>query len=127
MKIEKLTLTKVYVNDKDRAGKLFITDKGRKFWKIAVQSEQYKNEYLSCLIFDENDIMFSWKPGQEVKVILERNGNYLNFKKPMQLDYLEARVEALEEFIKSGDKRLVKDDVPMDKAEDDIDLSEIPF
>ncbi len=133
MAIRQLLLSKVYINDKSREGKEFITEKGKKFWKIAVQDEkEYGNEYLSDLIFDEDDIRFNWKPGQQVNVVVEKKGQYLNFKMPDKFDYLEARVEALEEFIRTPDERMVKhatlNELEKDiEAEDEIKVSDLPF
>lgn len=128
--ITKLTISRIYISDKSKDGKEFITEKGKKFWKIAIQTEdpKYKGEYLTDLIFDEDDIRFNWKAGQQVNIVVERKGQYLNFSMPDKFDYLEARVEALEEFVKTPDERMVKHNT-MEELEDEIKNEEdlIPF
>src|SRR3990167_6748240 len=120
MKIEKLTITKIFINHESKEKKPFITDKGKKFWKIAIQVDEkdYKGEYLSSLIFNEDDERFNWQVGQQISVIVERNGQYLNFSVPTRLDRLEIRVNELEEIINTPDGRYIKEH--REYPEDDI-------
>lgn len=94
--MEKVKLTKIYINDKDKEGKELITKTGKKFRKMTIQCDKYGNEYLSSLIFDDNDIKLNWKEGDEVLILVEVNGNFKNFKAPSRLDILEERVKKLE-------------------------------
>ena len=126
MKIETLTITKIFINHESKTGEKFVSAKtGKKFWKIAIQVDEqdYKGEYLTDLIFEETDERFEWKTGQMINVIVSRNNQYLNFKLPKQIDYLEMRIEALENLLNSG-KLQTKKDTPILGVEED---SEIPF
>ncbi|MEK6882257.1 MAG: hypothetical protein AABY22_21745 [Nanoarchaeota archaeon] len=103
--IKKLLVTKVFINHESKDGKPFITEKTKKkFWKIAIQvdEKEYAGEYLSSLIFNEDDNLFNLKPGHTLSFIVNRNGNYINFKMPTQIDYLEERIEVLENIINDG-------------------------
>src|SRR3990167_9738353 len=126
MKIEKLTITKIFINHESKEKKPFITDKGKKFWKIAIQVDEkdYKGEYLSSLIFNEDDERFNWQVGQQISVIVERNGQYLNFSIPTRFDRLEIRVNELEELIKTPDGRMIKEPEEID---DEIKAENLPF
>ena len=126
MKIENLTITKIFINHESKDKKPFITDKGKKFWKIAIQvDEDYKGEYLTSLIFNEDDERFNWQVGQQISVIVERNGQYFNFSIPTRLDRLEIRVNELEELIRTPDERTIKE--PHEYPEDDTKVEDIPF
>src|SRR3990167_10756238 len=125
MEIKNLTITKIFINHESKTGEKFVSAKGKKFWKIAIQVDEkdYKGEYLTDLIFEETDERFEWKTGQEINVIVSRNNQYLNFKLPKQIDYLEMRIEALENLLNSGELQTKKEATIVGVEED----SEIPF
>jgi hypothetical protein len=62
------------------------------------------------------EVLSTWKIGDEVEVMIEQSGQYLNFKLPSKTDLLaekvlalEGRVERLEEVIKNAqDKKAEK-------------------
>lgn len=113
------------MNDQSKDGQKFLTKNGKKFWKIAVQCEEYKERYLSSLIFDEDDIMMTWKAGYTVAVIVEERGQYLNFEMPDKIDYLEERILALEERLNTPQNPTTSaNELPID---DGIKVEEIPF
>lgn len=135
MAIEKLTITEITINSKSAAGVDFVTKKGKKFKQIIIKvnESKYASERLSDLIFDEEDQRFLWKLGYVVSIIVSRNGNYFNFSVPNKFDYLEERVEEIEEIIRSGKLPVAqKLEAPImglsdeDAREDDI-LNSIPF
>jgi len=131
MRIENLTIIeKPYISDKNKAGEEFKTQRGKKYWKIAMKTDLYKNEWLTGFIWENTDPMFNLKSGDQLSVIIERNGNYLNFRIPRKMDYLEMRLENLEnelkelkELITTPDERIVKNEAP-DMSED---ISNVPF
>jgi hypothetical protein len=126
MKLVTLNLTKVYINDKDKEGKKFVSKNGKSFWKIAVKAKEYDDKYISNIIFDQDDDMFNWTPNQVVKVIIEKNGNWLNFKVPTKLDSLEMRIQALEDKIAGGAvQEEIIEEPPMDEGE--IRVEDLPF
>lgn len=105
MKIETVNLTKVYVNDKNKEGKAFITKNNKPYWKIAIQTDVYGERWISDLIFDPEDVRRSWKVGDQQNIIVEEENEYLNFRMPeekdmmmLRLDDLERRVKMLEEL-----------------------------
>lgn len=132
-KIEKLLLTAVYKNDKDKSGQPFITQKGKPFWKIAIKAKEYGNEYLSSLIFEPDDILHTWKASQVVSVIVEKKGAYLNFRMPNEKDYLEMKLEefdvrlkAVENFCQNREVPAMPDE-PVIHSEDKIKVEDLPF
>src|SRR3990167_6745499 len=108
MNIDKVKLTKVYINDKDKNGKLLIGKSGIPYRKIAIQTDKHAG-YLSHLIFNQDDPTLQWKEGIEVEIIVWQEGDYKNFKLPTRLDRLEIRVNELEELIKTPDGRSIKE------------------
>ncbi len=96
--ITKTKLTKVYISDKKKDGTKLIDKNGKQYHKIAIKiaDEQYRDEYLSGFLYDDDDPRFQWKEGDEVTIVIERNGEYVNFKVPSRLDMIEERVSAIE-------------------------------
>ena len=99
---ETVRITKVYINDKDKEDKPFTTKKGKPFWKVAIKTDKYPNDWLSALAFEQDDAEMQLQEGDEVKIIVETNGQYKNFKMPTRLDQLEERVVILEVFMQSS-------------------------
>jgi len=137
MRIEKLTITRVFVNDKNKEGLPLLTKAGKPYRKIAIQTQEYGNEYLSSFIFEPGDEKLNWKSGQTISVIVEKNGQWFNFRMPTNSDYqeirmesLEKRIEALEDFAKNKVVPAMPDmldmlDMPV--GPDEINTEEIPF
>ena len=125
MEIVKVKITKCYISDKSKDGKLFITSLGKPYHKIAIQTDKHAG-YLTHLIFNQNDDpTFQWKEGIEVEIIAWQEGDYKNFKVPTRLDKLEIRLNELEEIIKTPDGRNIKE--PNEYPEEDIRTEDIPF
>ena len=123
--IEKVKLTKIYVNDTKKSGEKLLTKDGRPYRKIAIQTDKHAG-YLSDFIFRDDDEKLGWAVGMEVEIIAYENGEYKNFKVPTRLDRLEIRVNELEELIKTPDGRTIKEpnEYP---GEEDIKINDIPF
>lgn len=78
------------------------TSKTGRGYNMAIVSTE-DGRKMSCYIDKEYDVKFKklekiadWKPGMEVKVKVEQNGDYLNFSLPSTSDLLEARVIEVE-------------------------------
>lgn len=99
--MEKLTLTKVYRNDKDKDGKLLKTKDGRAYTKLSVKTKEYGDKWISGFSNFWNE---DWEEGMVVGATVEQNGEYLNLKKPDPIKALEDRVTKLEELVMGGDK-----------------------
>ena len=74
-----------------------VSKTGRGYNMVIIMAEDGKK--LSCYIDKEYDLKFKkqekmvdWKPGMEVKVKVEQNGDYLNFDIPSKNDLLEERL-----------------------------------
>jgi hypothetical protein len=99
--IETVKITKVFVSDKSKEGKPFTTSKGKPFWKIAIKTDRYPDDWMSALAFAQDDAEMNLKEGDEVKILIETNGQYKNFKLPSRIDQLEERVAALENTLRA--------------------------
>lgn len=97
--MQKYTLTKVYVNDKNKDGQEFKDKNGKKFWKMAIQTAETGDTYHSCLFFKEDDIP-NWNEGDQVTLALEENNGFHNFKVPTKYDTLFALINGLDQRIK---------------------------
>src|SRR3990167_9743310 len=115
--IEKVKLTKIYVNDTKKSGEKLLTKDGRPYRKIAIQTDKHAG-YLSDFIFRDDDEKLTWKVGDEVEIIVYHNGDFLNFKTPTRLDLLEIRIEALENLLNSGELQ-TKKEAPIMGVEED--------
>jgi len=122
MTLEKVKITGIWINDKDKEGKKFISSKGKGYWKVALLCDKYQGKYLSSLIFDADDERFNWQKGDEIEIVVEKNGNFLNFKVPTRLDRLEMRVGVLEDFM-AGKPTEEVPEIP----EGEIEPKDLPF
>lgn len=121
--MEKLTVTKVFISDKNKEGVEFKSKKGEKFWKVGVKFDKWPEEWFSCLVFKEDDYAMKLKEGDERLFVIER-GEYNNFKLPTRLDVLESRIEALERATRPVQK--IGESI-LNQAEEDINPEDIPF
>lgn len=89
--METVTITKLYVNDKNKNGEPLVNSNGKPFKKISIQTNKHGNKYLSSFF---NNNMASWKVGDTVEIITEQNGQWLNFKLPPKS---ESQIEVTKE------------------------------
>jgi len=124
LQIDKVKLTKVYINDKDKSGKPLIYD-GRPYRKIAIQTNKQAG-YLSHMIWNQDDPTLQWAVEMEVEIIIYQSRGFWNFRLPTRLDRLEIRLNELEELIRTPDGRYIKEPNEFPE-EDQINANEIPF
>ena len=96
---ESVKITRVFTSDKSKDGKPFITKTGKPFWKVGILTDKYPDAWLSALAFDKDDAEMNLNEGDEVKIVIETNGQYKNFKLPTRFDLLEERIVKLEEKV----------------------------
>ena len=77
--MQKVTLTAVYHNDKDRNGNPYKSQAGKPYTKCNIKCTEYGDKYLSG--FDNKETQ-TWKIGDTVDIIIEQKGEYLNFSLP---------------------------------------------
>lgn len=128
MNILQTQLTKVYINSEDKNGKKFLTKNGKPYKKIAIQTAEYGKEYLSSFIWNENDPRFNWQAGDVVEMIIEKNGQYTNFRLPTEIDIINIRLDKIEKHL----FRIKKDneannDFGPEEPKDEITAEELPF
>jgi len=126
MNLEKIKINQIYINDKNKEGKPLMTSNGKKYWKVAIKCNKYPDKYITCMLFNQDDEVFNWQPNDEVEVVIEQNGDFLNFKRPTQVDRLkmqiddhEERIRILEIFMKKPEKE--------EEVEEDINPNDLPF
>lgn len=75
--MQKVTLTAVYHNDKDRDGKPYVAQKtGKPYTKCNIKCAEYGDKYLSGF---GNALTKTWNVGDTVEIEIEQKGEYLNF------------------------------------------------
>jgi hypothetical protein len=135
--MENLRITKVFVNDKNKDNVEFKTKAGKKYWKVAIQTDKYPNVWMSCLAFDESSPELKLQEGEERTLVIEDDGKYKNFKLPSKTDVLESRIKKLEVDVKAIIAKLnsngvtsigtkVPDFSEVDEAEE-VNPDDIPF
>lgn len=96
----KLTLTRVYRNDKDKDNKPLVfknvKNKGQPYTKLGVQCQEYGTKWLSGFDAQWNA---NWKEGDVVEADVEVNGEFLNLKRPDPLADILRRLKALEDIV----------------------------
>lgn len=133
--MKKITITKIYTTDKDKAGNPLMSKQGKPYTRMSVKAKEYGEKWISGF---KNQQSAEWKEGDEVDVIIEEKGEYLNFTTPKAEDKtaseisllktmlggLNHRVSQLEEKVFSG-ARPQKD--TLEYPDDDINVEDIPF
>ena len=136
-----VNLTRVFVTDKKKDGTPLINKKGNPYKKVSVKTTDHGDKWLSGFAHDADDPMLSWKAGDQVTIVIEQNGDWLNFRHPVKqdvvnsrIDRLEGRVAALEMFMvengKKEDPKEKEDQNFLDEvANEDLpeEPDEIPF
>jgi hypothetical protein len=95
-----VTLTRVFISDKNKQGEPLINKFGKPYKKVAIKTTEHGEAWLSSFMNGGDTTMESWKEGDTVEINVEQNGQFLNFKVPTKTDALENRVTLLEKEIK---------------------------
>lgn len=132
-----VTLTKVFITDKKKDGTQLINKHGKNYWKVGIKTKEHGDKWLSTFANKHNDPIMAWKEGDVVGIIVEQNGEYLNFKvedeKTTQNNELMQRVEILEKevrFLKSMMTGKVQHEEVQNIAKEfngEITVDQIPF
>ena len=141
--MKKITEKVIYCKNKD--GEQYVDKRGRKFCRVVIKIEGNDKLY-SNLAYSKEDTD-SVKIGQLYDLILEKNGDFYNWRFPNKIDQLEIRVKAIEEKMEmdeavekaipeeeqnAAEEEQEKHGYPLQEKEnaekkDEIDVSEIPF
>lgn len=95
-----MKITALYINTTKKDGTALISQYGKPFWKVSIKTDQYGDKYIYGNIYKEDELP-TWKVGDEVKLEVTQNGDFLNFKVPTKNDGLEGRVQVLENQMKT--------------------------
>lgn len=99
--IETVKINKIFKSDKKKDGSEFKTKAGKKFWKVGIITDKYPEKWYTAFAWAADDEVMGLQEGDERKIVLWQDGDWLNFKLPTRLDELEARVEALETTLRA--------------------------
>lgn len=97
--METLTLTKVYRSTTKKDGTPLVTKAGKPYERVSIQAEETGDTWVSGFGNDKNKV---WAEGDKIQVLLEKSGDFTNFKMPnanpsrAEFDDLVKRIELLE-------------------------------
>lgn len=97
--IESAKIVRIIKSDKSKDGKEFITKTGKKFWKIAIQTDRYPGVWHTAFAYTLDDKVMQLKEGEEIKAVFWQEGDWKNFKLPTKIDELEERIKMLEDKV----------------------------
>jgi len=94
--LQKCRITKVTIKDTKKDGSPNIDKNGKPFKMVYIQTDTMEqNEIASCYCNSPAKKELGLNVGDEVELVFERSGNFLNFSMPSQIDQLRAEVIAL--------------------------------
>lgn len=127
--MEKIQIARLSIKDTNKAGVKYLTKMGKPFemMSLLIKGGKYDGKWASSCLFDKTNSAYTWKEGDSVTVVLEQNGEFLNFKAPSQLDMLETRVTALEQATGLSKTAKLAEEVFTQPIVDRIDPADLPF
>lgn len=93
MEVKKYTLTGVWRNTTDKQGNPLKSKDGKPYTKLSIKTKETGDKYVGGFGNKANE---AWKVGDVVEIIVEQNGEYLNFKLPNKDDAQNERISKLE-------------------------------
>lgn len=122
--MEKVTITRLSVQDKNKEGVEYKTKKGEKFKRVSILTDKYPDTWFTCLAFSQEDSVMKLEEGWEGSLILEK-GEFNNFKLPSRLDVLETRLGLVERQLDQLMNKDIKSDGKEAPVEEDVpDITE---
>lgn len=94
-------ITKVFISDSGKDGKKFIAKNGKPYWKVGIKTDRTGDQWYSTIVFREDDPAKLLKEGDERVLILEKNGEYFNFRVPTKIDILDSKLTELYQKVRN--------------------------
>lgn len=123
METKQYTLTGVWRNTTDKAGNPLKSKDGKPYTKVSIKTKETGDKYVGGFGNKANE---GWKIGDVVDIIVEKNGDYLNFKLPNKDDAQNERIAKLESRVMKlelGMERMIAEKVAEAKADLCLDLT----
>lgn len=97
--MDKVRLKRVHITDKKKDGSPLKDRKGRGYWRVAIQTEDHGETWLSSFVFRPDDPRLKWKQGDEVAIqITQTDEGYWNYDIATREDFLEERIGKVEQI-----------------------------
>ena len=93
--METVRIKSIFVNEANKDGQPYVDKRGNKYKRVKLVLEDGRSP--SALAYG-SEAFLSWKSGDEVEVVIEQNGDFLNFSLPEETDMLEERLKVLEDW-----------------------------
>lgn len=94
--LKTITINKIYRNTEKKDGTKYVDKNGKPFMVVVIKTTGKDGQEVGMSYCDYKGETAEYKEGDIVKLSIERNGEYLNFRPPSKVDALEERVAALE-------------------------------
>jgi len=121
--METLKITRITRFTEDREGNPLITSKGKPYTRVLINTDKYEGQNISGF---GNKMNQNWKEGDTIEVLVEKKGQWLNFKtqlptvSPQALDDLKVKIENIE-------SRLSKLEMGKEEPTSDDNNPDLPF
>lgn len=125
--MEKVILTRVATKNTDKDGNPLKDKNGKPYWRVGIQTDKYGDQWLSTLAFNTEDRAYKLEQGQEVNIVVEKKGEFMNFKLPTKLDILEQRVAILEDWVRKQQPQGGQPTGGVEYPTEDINPEDVPF
>ena len=137
--MEKVKLTRVYTTNKDKQGNALMSRNNKPYTRMSIQCTQYGTQWLSGF---QNQSNQNWKEGDEVEIIVKKDGQYMNFEVPKiedkvnsqvgelsaKMDAMNSKLNAIWEVLKSNQPQVQKKGPEtIEYPDEDINPESIPF
>lgn len=92
-----VTLKSVYINDRNAKNEPLIDKNGNPYKKVNIESTSGNKASMFVGKFQQKDLptIEKWKAGDTVEVIIEKNGDFYNFRLPTANDGLREDIQSL--------------------------------
>lgn len=109
--MQKVTITKTYITDKDKNGNLLKSKDGKPYTRMSIKCNEYGDKWISGF---QNKSNQNWKEGDTVEVIITQKGEYLNFETPKKDDLANEKMDKILAYVKEihGQLKIIKERLP---------------
>ena len=104
------------------------TGKGDWQWKVGILTEQVADRWYGAFEDKYNSTKLrAITEGSEIEIVITQKGDFYNFKFPTKTDYLEARVNKIEEHVFGNETETASTPQAEDVTEPEPSPDDIPF
>lgn|SRR5574343_534160 len=107
--LKQITINKVYRNDSKKDGTKYVDKKGKPFQMVTIMTRGKEGQDVRMSTIDYQNEYAELMDGQTIELDVTKNGEYINFKYPSEVQRLSKRVDELEKRIKDLEQSIIED------------------